>query len=41
MDDEFIAAVEDEYDRLEEAPVSVEAEPELSSGTIVVEVFDL
>jgi hypothetical protein len=40
VDDELIAAVEDEHDCLEQPPLGVKAEPQLTGGRIVVEVLD-
>jgi len=40
MDHEFIAAVEDEHDGLQQAPPSVEAKPQLPRRTVIVELFD-
>ncbi|EPR75357.1 hypothetical protein ADILRU_2313 [Leifsonia rubra CMS 76R] len=40
MDDEFVAAIEDEHDGLEQSSLSVESQPKLARGWILNEVFD-
>ncbi len=40
MDHQLIAAVEYENDRLQEPTPSVEAEPQLTRGTVLIEIFD-
>lgn len=40
MDHQFIATVKDENDRLQEPTTSVEAEPQLTRRTVLIELLD-
>ena len=40
VDDQFVAAIEGQHDRLEQPTLSVEAESELPSRRVVVEIYN-
>jgi hypothetical protein len=40
MDDQLVAAVEDEHDGLQQSPLGVEAEPKLPRRRILVQVLN-